>query len=219
MKNKKTRGEKPLSKKEDAAALLKTLPARPVIKPEEIKVEKPAVKKEEVSALLKMPTGRPDDKTKRYEAIKKTLERLKASMESEKKELEKMKGPNWAGIERYDSAERGLYDEFERSRSDVKKELEGLHSLLGKYEEKIRHMDEAERELQSLEEIKVMLNAKLKNLMGRIEQIKVRKNSNLAKLFAEAKELEEEVKRSGEETMVFEKEYIMFLSMMGKLSG
>ncbi|MCX6775804.1 MAG: hypothetical protein NT130_03085 [Candidatus Micrarchaeota archaeon] len=189
MKDKKTQGKKPLSKKED------------------------------VAALLKMPTGRPDDKKKKYDVIKKTLEELKASMEAEKKELEKMRGPNWVGIERYDSAERGLYDEFERSRSDVKKELESLHGLLGKYEEKIRYKDEAERELQSLEEIKVMLNAKLKNLMGRIEKIKVRKNSNLAKLFAEAKELEEEVRRSGEETVIFEKEYAVFLSMMGKLSG
>ncbi|MCX6777024.1 MAG: hypothetical protein NTY73_03595 [Candidatus Micrarchaeota archaeon] len=219
MKDKKTQGEKPLSKKEDAAALLKVLAVGPVIKPEEIKVEKPAVKKEEVSTLLKIPASRPDDKTKRYEAIKKTLEELKASVESERKELEKMKGPDWVSIKRDNIAERGLYDEFERSRSDVKKELEGLHSLLGKYEEKIRYKDEAERELQSLEEIKVMLNAKLKNLMGRIEKIKVRKNSNLAKLFAEAKELDEEVRRSGEETLIFEKEYTVFLGMMGKLSG
>ena len=131
-------------------------------------------------------------------------------------------------IKRY--AHPGEIEDFERKSSEllsklyscmaeVGKGLDELHRTLGKYEERVRDKDEAERELQVLEEVKVMLGNKFRILMKRIERLKVRKNSNLTKLFAEAKELEEEVMRSEGETMDFERDYTKFLSMMGKLSG
>jgi hypothetical protein len=119
----------------------------------------------------------------------------------------------------FEKNEKELYDKIEKSRSEVRAELDELHRILGKYEEKIRYKDEAEGELQALEEVKVMLGDKLNNIAKRIGRLKVRRNSDLTKLFAEAKECEEEVKRSGDDILDFEREYTKFLSMMGKISG
>jgi hypothetical protein len=97
--------------------------------------------------------------------------------------------------------------------------LDELHKILGKYEERVRYKDEAEGELQTLEEVKLMLGEKLKNISRRIERLKVRSRSDLVKLSAEANECEEEVRRSEVDILDFEKEYTKFLSMMGKISG
>jgi hypothetical protein len=115
--------------------------------------------------------------------------------------------------------EKELYAKFESSRNEVRAELDELHKILGKYEERVRYKDEAEGELQTLEEVKLMLGEKLKNISRRIERLKVRSRSDLVKLSAEANECEEEVRRSEVDILDFEKEYTKFLSMMGKISG
>jgi chromosome segregation ATPase len=142
------------------------------------------------------------------------------TVEIQRKELERIKACTRSGeIEEFDRKTRELLGRLENTTAEVKAGLDELHRTLGKFEEKVRYKDEAERELQTLDEEKVMLNNKLGGIMRRIENLKVRKGSNLIKLFAEAKEVEEEVRRSGEETLDFEREYTRFLSMMGKFSG
>ncbi len=115
--------------------------------------------------------------------------------------------------------ERELFEKFESKRNEVRAELDELHRILGRYEERVRYKDEADGELQALEEVKVMLGEKLRNIARRAARLKVRPNSDLTKLYAEARECEEEAKRSEEDILDFEREYTKFLSMMGKMSG
>ena len=118
-----------------------------------------------------------------------------------------------------ESTEREFFNKFEERRNVVRAELDELHGILGKYEERVKYKDEAEGALQALEEVKVMLGEKLRNISRRIGRLRVRQRSDLAKLLVEAKECEEEVKRSEEDILDFEREYTKFLSMMGKISG
>jgi hypothetical protein len=145
---------------------------------------------------------------------------FKSSVDASWKDAGKLRNSAYSGSTMgLEKNEKELYAKFESSREGVKVELDELHKILGKYEERIRYKDDAEGELQALEEVKVMLGEKLRNLSRRIDRLRVRSRSDLAKLSAEAKECEEEVRRSDVDILDFEREYTKFLSMMGKISG
>lgn len=133
--------------------------------------------------------------------------------------IEIKKRMNSDKIVELDGRRKELLNELERMKKEMEVEFKELHKMIEKYERRIRYKDEAERQLLALEEIKVMLTDKLRRTMERINRLKVRKGSDIAKLFSEAKELDSEVERSGEEVLDFEREYTKFLSMMRELSG
>ncbi|QLJ52838.1 MAG: hypothetical protein Sv326_0663 [Candidatus Fermentimicrarchaeum limneticum] len=159
------------------------------------------------------------DKRKRAE-FDKLMKDLDGSLQAQYNELLSLKKEiNSGEVCEACRKERDFFCMVEKKREEVKRELDELHKTLGEYEDRVRYKDEAERELQGLEEINLMLRSKLKEMIGGLEKLKVRKGANLQKLFSEAKGLDEEVDRTGEEVLDFEREYAKFLGMMRKLSG
>jgi chromosome segregation ATPase len=184
-------------------------------------MKKTQSKKEEVDQLLRKQVSEASEETKeKCSEINKLAGEFAHSVGMGWSELRKIKeGAYTGGMINFEKTEKELFNKLEKGRSEVRAELDELHRMLGKHEEKVRYKDEAEGELQALEEVKVMLGDKLRNIARRVERLKVRSHSNFAKLFAEAKEAEEEVKRTDEDILDFEREYTKFLSMVGKLSG
>jgi len=183
--------------------------------------EETSSKKEQVAELFrKQVSGASKEMSARCSKIDKMLKETNGPIDAQRRELEKIKAnARSCGITGHDKVESELLSKIKKKGAEVNKAFDELHSTLGVHEEKVRYKDEAERELLALEEIKVMLGNKLRNMAGRIDKLKVRKGSNPIKLLSEARELEEEVHRSGEETLDFEREYTKFLGIMGKLSG
>lgn len=183
--------------------------------------EKPQSKKEEVAEEPRKQIGEMSGETKKKcSEVNKLLGDFTKSVGAGWKGLGRIKERIYTGdMMSSEKTERELYSKLEKSREEVRAELDELHRILGRYEERVRYKDEADGELQALEEVKVMLGNKLRNIAKRIEKLKVRSKSDMTKLFAEAKECEDEVRRSEEDILDFEREYIKFLSMMGKISG
>jgi hypothetical protein len=186
----------------------------------EPKVTVEAAQKEPSEEVVKQAGVMSDEIRGKCSEINKLLGDLTRSMERNWKELRRIKDKTYSADTMVsEKVERELYGKLENSRNEARAELDELHKILQKYEKRVIYKDEAEGELQSLEEVKMLLWDKLRNISRRIERFKVRPRSDLAKLFAEAKECEDEVKKSEEDILDFEREYTKFLSMMGKISG
>jgi hypothetical protein len=194
--------------------------AEPVVASGEQAAHKEPGNKEEAAKEAAREKSEMKDIMKKCSEIKKLHDNVTKSLAASSKMVGRIKGRDYtANITKFESAEKELYDKLENSSNNVRTELDELHKILQKYEERVRYKDEAEGELQSLEEVKMLLWDKLGNISRRIRKLKVRPKSDLIKLFAEAKECEDEVKRSDEDILDFEREYTKFLSMMGKISG
>ncbi|NYZ76535.1 hypothetical protein H0N98_04770 [Candidatus Micrarchaeota archaeon] len=188
----------------------------------EVVLPKVIIEKEEAKEVPKEPVKQigAEDMRKKCSEINRLWGDFTRSTERGLKELEMVKKEKCVdSAVKSESTEREFFNKFEERRNGVRAELDELHGILGKYEERVKYKDEAEGALQALEEVKVMLGEKLRNISRRIGRLRVRQRSDLAKLLVEAKECEEEVKRSEEDILDFEREYTKFLSMMGKISG
>ncbi|MEM3555183.1 MAG: hypothetical protein QXF56_00440 [Candidatus Micrarchaeia archaeon] len=173
-------------------------------------------KKEELKEMFSRSLGQ----VEREKEVNRVVSELESSWSRYNAELVEIRKRTHAGrIGELEGKRRELQGKVEKKMEEVRKELDGLHKMIEKYEKKIREKDEAERELMALEEIKVMLSERLRRIMERVSRLKVRKGSDIEKLLSEARELEVEVERSGEEVLDFEREYSKFLSIMKELSG